>query len=340
MIFLLLPTICFVMALVLTYRLTLPTARLQILDRPNQRSLHTRPVPRTGGLAILAAIATGWILFFFSWDLPDEMVWIMVGAILVASISIIDDCHPLPARWRFLVHLLAIACLLPAGLVWQQTGLPFVDLPIPYPLAVIVTLLGGVWMINLYNFMDGMDGLAAGMASAGFSGMALLAALAGAADFAFLSLVVAASAGGFLVWNFPPARIFMGDGGSSVLGFLVIAFALWADQRGLFPLWQALLLFSPFVVDASTTLARRLFRGEKIWQAHKEHAYQQLVESGWGHRRTLLAIYWLILLCLGMTVLAANLGPAGQSGVILATVLMYGLIWRGVRRRLGRSDGA
>ena len=150
-------------------------------------------------------------------------------------------------------------------------------------------------MINLYNFMDGMDGFAGGMALIGFSALAWL----GRADigFALLQLSIAAASAGFLLYNFPPAKIFLGDIGSTALGFLVAANSLWGSSVGLFPLWAALLIFSPFIVDASVTLSRRILRRERIWQAHRSHYYQRLVLCGWSHKRTVLAEYALMLVC-------------------------------------------
>jgi UDP-N-acetylmuramyl pentapeptide phosphotransferase/UDP-N-acetylglucosamine-1-phosphate transferase len=151
-------------------------------------------------------------------------------------------------------------------------------------------------MINVYNFMDGSDGLAGGMALFGFGFYGGAAWLAGDSAFASVNFAVAAAAAGFLFFNFHPARIFMGDAGSVTLGFLVAALGLLGWQQGHWPAWFPVLVFSPFIVDASLTLARRLLRGEKVWQAHREHYYQRLVRMGYGHRVTALLEYVLMLL--------------------------------------------
>ena len=185
-----------------------------------------------------------------------------------------------------------------------------------------------LWMINLYNFMDGMDGFAGGMAVIGFTTLAWL----GRADteFAAVCMTIAAACAGFLVYNFPPARLFLGDTGSTALGFLAAACSLWGSQAGLFPFWAALWVFSPFIVDATVTLLRRLVRGERVWEAHRSHYYQRLVLLGWGHRRTVLAEYALMLACAGAAILAVQLPTGGILALAAGGLCIYGLLIRGV----------
>jgi UDP-N-acetylmuramyl pentapeptide phosphotransferase/UDP-N-acetylglucosamine-1-phosphate transferase len=209
----------------------------------------------------------------------------------------------------------------------------------------VFCVLLSVWLVNLYNFMDGMDGLAGGMAVIGFGTLALLGYLAGSPAYAAAALVVAAAAGGFLPFNFPPARLFMGDVGSGSLGFLAAFFILLAERLRLFPLWMSLLVFSPFVVDASWTLIRRACKGRIPWQAHREHFYQRLVRSGWSHRRTTLWSYILMLKCAALAVLASWCAAAGVQGLLLGwMILMYLAIIAYVnareRRPLSEAEGA
>ena len=145
--------------------------------------------------------------------------------------------------------------------------------------------------------MDGMDGFAGGMAVFGFGTLGILAYLTGDGYFATLCWAVAAAAGGFLIWNFPPARIFMGDVGASALGVMAAGLSLWADKNGLFPLWLSMLVFSPFIVDATVTLLRRAMRSERLWVAHRNHYYQRLVQLGLGHRKTVLIEYLVMAGC-------------------------------------------
>lgn len=300
-------------------------SRWSLLDYPNDRSLHSHPTPRTGGLAILGGLCAGGVwLAGNTPTIPLFLTAILTSLLPLVIISLLDDRYGISARWRILVHFWTAVSLLligftadplhPADLVW----------PLAEGVVFFLSLLFVVWMINLYNFMDGMDGFAGGMAVIGFSTLAWL----GRADDDFMNicLMIAAASAGFLLHNFPPAKIFMGDIGSTLLGFLAAACSLWGSKTGLFPFWAALLVFSPFIVDATLTLLRRLWRGEKVWQAHRTHYYQRLVLLGWGHRWTVLAEYGLMLACAGSAVFARLLSPTGQWSLIVGWVLIYGLL--------------
>ena len=302
---------------------------LRIVDHPNERSLHQTPVPRTGGVAVLIGIAVG-----FSVALPmsaaagplGPLAWLVLAALSVGGISLVDDHRDVSQRYRLLVHACAALLLYLSGLRWGQIGLPGLDAALPDWLALILTLLYVVWMINLYNFMDGMDGFAGGMAVIGFGALALLGLIGDALPFALSGLVIAAAAGGFLSYNFPPARIFLGDVGSSVLGLLAAAMSLWGASLGLFPLWVGWLVFSPFIVDATWTLLRRVINGEPFWRAHRSHHYQRLVLAGWSHRRTLLRAY-LLMAAAAASAVAAIAMPAGEQWLLLcAWAAVYVLI--------------
>jgi len=319
--------------------LTLYLARSRLLlDRPNERSLHKDPVPRTGGLAVLSGIALAATLALFGVRLGNEWAWVSVAVIVVGVVSLLDDRGEVRPLYRLAAHLLGAVLLLAGGITWGQIDLPGFYWRMPDALAILITLLFVVWMVNLYNFMDGMDGFAGGMAVFGFGS---LAAAAWQADptFALLNAIVAASAAGFLVGNFPPARIFLGDVGSATLGLLAAASSLIGAGRGLFPLWVAWLAFSPFIVDATWTLLRRLARGEPVWQAHRTHHYQRLVLAGWSHRKTLLWSYLLMAAC-GVTAVAAlDMTEHDQRWLLSAWMIVYVVIGFRVRlaERIGRS---
>lgn len=305
---------------------------LRVFDHPNVRSLHNLAVPRTGGIAMLAGILVSSALSreIGFYPLSETKFYLLLGLTPLVIISFLDDCRNIAAKWRILIHLLASVSLLAAGLAPGNLELPDLTLPLVSWVAIFITLLFGGWMINLYNFMDGIDGFAGGMTLIGFSTLAWL----GRADATFtdVCLIVAAASAGFLIHNFPPAKIFMGDTGSTALGFLAAACTLWGSKANLFPLWIAILVFSPFIVDATVTLLRRLLRGEKVWQAHRSHYYQRLVLLGWGHRRTVLAEYVLMLACAGSAVLAMELPPAGQTWLLVIWVFIYSLLIWGVGR--------
>jgi UDP-N-acetylmuramyl pentapeptide phosphotransferase/UDP-N-acetylglucosamine-1-phosphate transferase len=180
-----------------------------------------------------------------------------------------------------------------------------------------VTAIAIAWMANLYNFMDGSDGLAGGMALIGFSAYGVAAWLADSAEFALVNFSIAAAAAAFLIFNFHPARIFLGDAGAVPLGFLAAALGLIGWLQRDWAWWFPVLVFAPFIADASVTLVRRLLRREKVWQAHRDHYYQKLVRLGWGHRRTALAEYALMLAS-GLLALAVLALPAAMQAVALA----------------------
>jgi len=308
-----------------------------ILDHPNERSLHTQPKPRTGGLAIVAAIVVGHLALFLTGRYAPQLA-ISLGAAAVFGISVAEDFRHRPAALRILVHLLAAAALVALGPRVATLTLPGLIVSMPAPLAAVVTVLFVTWLTNLYNFMDGMDGFAGGMGVLGFAGYALLAWRAGAAEMAASSLVIAASCAGFLGHNFPPARIFMGDAGSSVLGFLAGALAVYADAAGHFPLWISVLVFSPFIVDATVTLLRRAGQGHAVWRAHRTHYYQRLVAAGWSHRQTTLWEYALMLCCGLAALLMVDAPEARQVTLIWGSVLVYAMLIVCVRRIERRQD--
>jgi len=196
-----------------------------------------------------------------------------------------------------------------------------------------VFVLAIAWYANLYNFMDGSDGLAGGMAVIGFGAYAVAAHLSGAESFAALCASIAAASAAFLVFNFHPARLFMGDVGSVPLGFLAGALGIVGWSRGYWPMWFPLLVFAPFVCDATLTLLRRALRRERVWQAHKEHYYQRLVRMGVGHRGTALIEYAVMAGC-AATALLARREPSNVQAMALAgaTVVLIGIaVWVDLR---------
>ena len=228
--------------------------------------------------------------------------------------------------------LLPALLLFAGGIDWSLLEVPGLAWRMPEALALALSVLFVVWMINLYNFMDGMDGFAAGMAVFGFGALAALGVSAGDGAFALGNAAIAGAAGGFLTSNFPPARIFLGDLGAASLGFFAAAMSLIGSQRGLFPLWVAWLAFSPFIVDATWTLLRRLVRGERIWQPHRSHHYQRLVLAGWTHRHTVLRSYLLMAACAATAFAARGMSERDQWWLLAGWFCIYLLI--GFKTRL------
>lgn len=294
------------------------------LDLPNERSLHARPVPRSGGLAIMVGVLAGFAI------LQVPLVIVLPAAMLVA-VSYFDDLLGLPIAARFGAHFAA------------AIGFVYGALPaLPWPLLVLI-VFGIVWVTNLYNFMDGSDGLAGGMTLAGFGCLAVGAGLSGDEALMIAGSVVAAAGAVFLLFNFPPARIFMGDAGSVPLGFLAVAFSLAGWRDGDWPFWFPAVVFAPFVADATLTLAKRMLRRERFWEAHRSHYYQRLVQMGWGHRGTALAEYALMLSSGAIALWATSQPVYLQFAAALALIGLYAALALGVdlawRRHLqGHND--
>jgi len=290
------PLISAFVTLLLTLILTLSKSGM-LQDIPNERSLHTEPIPRTGGIALMAGILSGWMLLiqFWAW-------WIVLPALGLFVLSLVDDVRNLSPRIRLLGHFFAASVVLwGAGVSW---------------LWLLPVLLFIVWMTNLYNFMDGSDGMAGGMALFGFSFYGVAGLMHGNEAFAMMNFSVGAAALGFLYHNFNPARVFMGDAGSIPLGFLAAAFGVWGWQQGYWPFWFPILVFSPFVADATLTLLQRAWRGEKLEQAHCGHYYQHLVQMGCGHRNTAIIEYVLMLLAGASALWGIGLDVQGQGSLL------------------------
>lgn len=292
----------------LTIWLMLRSGRAGPLDLPNHRSLHAAPVPRSGGIGILVGSAVGAVLVE-----PPLLLAVAVGAL--ALLSWWDDRRSLPVTLRFAGHFvaagLAVAAVFPNVAIWY----------------FLLALLFIVWMTNLYNFMDGANGLAGGMALFGFGAYAVAAGLsgmAGAMPLAIWSACIAAAAVGFLLFNFDPARIFMGDVGSIPLGFLAATLGLQGVQLGAWPEWFPVLVFAPFILDATVTLLKRALRREKVWQAHREHYYQRLVRAGWSHRKLALHEYGIMLALAASACGMLAWPPAVQAGGLLFWAVLLG----------------
>ncbi|KAB0659442.1 MraY family glycosyltransferase [Burkholderia diffusa] len=269
-------------------------------DVPNDRSLHTLPTPRAGAWGVVPVAGVG------IWMADSEFHWIVALVAFLAIVSLVDDRRGLPARVRFSAHVAAVAVLLslyPSVQPW-------------WVFLVIAFVL--VWLINLYNFMDGADGLAGGMTLFGFSAYAAGAVISAhpSPSLAIAAATVAGASLGFLIFNFHPARIFLGDAGSISLGFLAGAMGYWGWIRGVWPLWFPPLIFSPFIADASATLFKRLLRGEKFWQAHREHYYQRMVRSGLGHALTAVSWYFVMAIGAGVALWGLDRSPLIQWIVV------------------------
>jgi UDP-N-acetylmuramyl pentapeptide phosphotransferase/UDP-N-acetylglucosamine-1-phosphate transferase len=299
------PLISAFVTMLMTFILIISKAGKVVTDIPNERSLHVDPIPRVGGVGLIAGVLSGWAVM-----IRFVPLGIIVPVIILFAISLIDDIKGLPIKIRLPAHLVAAAVLIfSSGLATQNTVLAF------------GLLLFTVWMTNLYNFMDGSDGLAGGMTFFGFSLYGIAALMHDDHTQAMLNFSIGGAAIGFLYHNFPPAKVFMGDAGSIPLGFLAAAMGILGWQNGHWPLWLPLLAFSPFIVDASVTLLKRTLRGAKITDAHREHYYQRLIQMGWKHRNVAILEY-VLMIAAGISALW-NI----QSELPVSLILVWGAIY-------------
>ncbi len=280
--------LAFGLALLGTWLLIHFAPQLQLIDRPNERSSHHKPTPRGGGIALVVAVCAG--MLALPGELPLAIKPPLYAALPIALLGLIDDRFGLSARLRLACQLAAATACIVSFAVPVEIGLPRYLL---LPLAVLAI----AWGTNLFNFMDGIDGIAA---AEGLFICAVAAALsaAEAPPIASALAVIAATCAGFLIWNWSPARIFMGDVGSGFFGFLLAAIAALTALQGLIamPVW--LILWGTFIADTGVTLGRRVLRGEQWWSAHRSHAYQHLSRRFGSHARSALvyaAINVLIL---------------------------------------------
>lgn len=306
--------------------------RIGIYDRPNRRSSHDRPKPRGGGLALLPVIVLAW-LAADAWLAPASPgFWpALLGALLLGTVSWIDDLRGLPPAWRLVVQVLAVAFgvygIGGSGLVFQGLLPPLLD--------HLGAALLWLWFVNLFNFMDGIDGISGVEAAVIGGGLVLVGALAPLSPgLVACAALLAAAALGFLTWNWAPSKLFLGDVGSVPLGYLLGWLLLAAALEGQWA--AALVLPAYYLADATLTLARRARRGAVLWQAHREHFYQRAVQGGASHA----AVASRVLVCGGVLVAFAAVAAGGRpwialgGGGLAVALLLFDFV------RLARRQGA
>jgi UDP-N-acetylmuramyl pentapeptide phosphotransferase/UDP-N-acetylglucosamine-1-phosphate transferase len=303
------------------------TRRHRILDVPNERSSHTQPTPRGGGLAIVfltILVYTAYAVF-----LPGRFpVCYIIAAGSIAVISFMDDLKEVCTAIRFFTHGIAAVIVLIFLGFWHYLTLPmFGEISLPAIVGIPVTFVWMVGMTNAYNFMDGIDGIAGGQAAVAGLGWIILGNISGQPGVALIGLLVLAGSLGFLWYNWPPARIFMGDVGSAFLGFTFAFLAVWAADKDSRMAAAGIILVWPFVFDSIFTLLRRLWKGENIFQAHCSHLYQRLVQNGWSHGKV-SALYAMLA---GIGILPAALfvrwPAAGSWSMLVLLPVLAGGLW-------------
>ena len=297
-----------------------------VVDRPTARGLHEVPVARGGGAAILAAVSACLIALMAVGAVAPRLgaPWVACG-LGFGLLGWVDDHIDLSAAVRFVCQLtLAITfCLtLPSVVPIDPVGLMLVALG-----AIVM-----VWMVNLYNFMDGADGFAALEAVVVAGVGAVILSMAGAEQEMRIAALVAGGSAGFLFWNWSPARIFMGDVGSYFLGFQFGALILYGAIAGT-GAWIWLILLAPFITDASLTLIRRMVKREQWWQAHRTHLYQRLIVSGWSHARVCVALLVITIVPLAPAAVIVVCYPAMGLSTTATIYVLAAIIWTAINSK-------
>ena len=316
--------ISFVLSFVGLYAMIGWLKRRHIFDQPNERSNHKEPVPRGGGIVVVVALLIG-VASVENW-------WLAAGILLLAAISWWDDVKSLPAKWRLSVHLVVVivSLLSPGGHFFISLFPSF----LPDPLIIAALALGWVWFINLYNFMDGIDGITGVETLTIIVGMGLVQWVGGnvSSSDQTVGLIVIGSIVAFLCWNWHPAKIFMGDVGSIPLGY-IIGWCLLA-LAVVHPI-SALILPLYYLSDSGYTIVKRAIKGEKIWQAHSQHFYQQAVRAGLSHQQVVLRIIGLNVLLIALAIWAVHMPSLALLSLAVALLLTAALLYH--FHRLSRS---
>lgn len=295
-----------------------------ILDHPNERSSHTIPTPRGGGLAIVVIFYLGLSYLFFTNKVENKLYYALLSGIPLLVISIVDDIVNLSQKIRFITQLTSstLAIYFLGGL--QSLNLGFVHLEWVWILTIF-SIFGMVWFINLYNFIDGIDGYAS--MEAIFVGTSLYFFTNN-----YVALILVMATLGFLPWNWQKAKIFMGDVGSTVIGFILIVLGIYFQNKGEFSLINWLILTSLFWFDATITLYQRWKNKEKLSQAHRKHAYQRIVQAGFSHQKTVLCAFLLNLISLAMAILAIRV-PKLSLLFLLIDILLLSIILKIINKK-------
>lgn len=300
--------VLFVLSIVLTYGVKILAHKKSIMDIPNERSSHSIPTPRGGGIAILIVFYIG--LFYFKEGLESKLFYALLCAIPIAIIGLIDDVVTLSAKIRFLLQ--SVSSLGALYFLGGVENIDFILFELQGMWLNIIAFISMIWLTNLYNFLDGIDGYAGSEAAVIGLGMFLLFNNP-------LGLVIAVASIGFLIFNWHKASIFMGDVGSATLGFIFAVLIFYDTSEGNIYIW--LVLLSLFWFDATLTLIRRFFNDEPITQAHRKHAYQRLTQSGWGHDKVVVFALGFNLIFLGLLLISKNLLLVFMLNIVTLVIL-------------------
>lgn len=306
----------FIVSFIATYIARSIALKMNVIDVPGKRSSHSIPTPRGGGIAFVSSWFIGIIYEHLFWNsMPDELFWALMSGIIIVIIGLVDDIWGVKPIIRLIFQ--GTAALL--GLYFlgglQKLDLGFTVIENTYILSGLA-VIGIIWAINLFNFLDGIDGYLG-------SEVVFIAVAISAICLNSIVLLLGAVTLGFLIWNWQPAKIFMGDVGSTLLGFNIAILAIFfqnADKTSII-IW--LIITSVFWFDATLTLLRRIRNGEKLSQAHKKHAYQRIVQAGFSHQKTTLLAMATNALLGAMAYLSFKNGQLLLPGLLVSIIILY-----------------
>ncbi len=327
----------FLAAVLITAMVRSLSLRKRLLDIPQQRSAHSVPTPTSGGVAIVIPVCVVIVVAFLSGKLAMDVFLALLGSVLIAAIGLFDDLMQLRVWMRIALQFLAAAW----SLYWlgEVAAIPIGawELQTHWLLSALA-LFALVWLLNLFNFMDGIDGLAASELCFVNVVSLFLVINTEAQLVGMLSLTLAASAAGFLVWNWPPAKIFMGDVGSGFSGFMLGLLALLSTHAGVMTIWTWLILLAVFVSDATLTLFRRILAGERWYEGHSSHAYQHAARKYKSHSKVTITI--VLINCIWLAPLAYLSTIERELGIFLSLIALLPLVLLAHRYQAGIRDAS
>lgn len=325
----------FIAAVLGTWLLRQVALNRQFLDIPVARSAHDTPTPVGGGLVIVVLFTALITYFYFLQLFESALYFALLGAVMVAIVGLLDDLYQLHVLWRMPLHLAAAVW----SVVWlgELAPVAVLDFQITQQwLLKLLAVLSLVWLLNLYNFMDGIDGIAASEMLF-VNVVSLLFVINNEVGTAgLLNLTLTASAAGFLIWNWPPAKIFMGDVGSGFCGFSLGLLAILTMQSGVMTVWTWLILLGVFVTDATLTLLRRVLQGERWYDGHSSHAYQHAARHYKSHAK--VTITMLLINCLWLAPIAYLSVLRQELGFFLSLLALIPLSIVAIRFGAGKTD--
>lgn len=331
-------SLAFLLSLGLTKFLIQFSENLGMVDAPNERSSHIKPTPKGGGLSfsvVFTLISAG--IYFFDEGYRSIVSPLLFGAPVVVGLGWLDDRYQLSASFRLAVHFSVAVVIYALVTQWFKIDLFISFLPDIFWVSFLFCIFFISWFINLFNFMDGADGLAASTAIAGSVLMAVITYLHGAQEISILYTLIAYTVSGFLFFNWQPAKIFMGDTGSYFLGFVFASLALICKVNAQISFYSHLIIFGFFIVDATYTLGMRIVRREKVFNAHKQFGFHKLMEKSWAHRK--ISAFYVMVMILWLFPMAHLASVHDDYGFLLVIISYLPLIVFEVYNKAGLPEG-